>query len=308
MFSNLHLFRLTKSWNITVDQLESQLSRRRFVPCGSQDMKSSGWVSPQENGPLVHAMGRQWLVSLRIETKSVPGQAIKKVVDEKSKDYEQRNGYKPARKILKVFKDEALMELLPRAFPKQATVQVWINAEDGWVAMNTSTPSKADDVVNVLLETTQAKDPIPISLVHTQVSPAQAMSEWLSTGDAPDNFTVDRDCELKGTEEEKPVVRYSRLSLEREEIRQHIEEGKRPTKLAMTWSDRVSFILTDKCQIKKIIFLDAVMEDIGLDAEDADAVFHSTFAVMTGELSRFFPDLVESLGGEAEYSAEAAEA
>jgi recombination associated protein RdgC len=260
-----------------------------------------GWVSPQENGPLVHGMGRQWLASLRIETKSVPGGAIKKRVDEKSKDYEQRNGYKPSRKIIKEMKEEAMTELLPRAFPKQATIQVWINAEDGWVAMNTSTPSKADDVVSVLLETTQSGTAAPISLVRTHVSPAQAMSDWLLSGDAPSRFTVDRDCELKGTDDDKPLVRYSRLSLERDEIRQHIEEGKRPTKLAMTWDDRMSFILTDKMQIKKMAFLDAVMEDIKLNADDADAVFHSTFAVMTGELSRFFPDLVESLGGEAEY-------
>lgn len=301
MFSNLHLYRLTKPWEMTADALASMLYKRRFAPCGSQDTKSMGWVTPQESGPLVHAMGRQWLACLRIETKSVPGAAIKKRVEEKSKEYEQRNGYKPARKIMKEFKEEAMTELLPRAFPKQATIQVWINAEDGWVAMNTSTPSKADDVVSVLLETTQSGNSAPISLVRTQTSPAQAMADWLLSGDAPDNFTVDRDCELKGTEDEKPTVRYSRLSLERDEIRLHIEEGKRPTKLAMTWDDRMSFILTDKMQIKKMAFLDAVMEDINLDAEDADAVFHSTFAVMTGELSKFFPDLVESLGGEAEY-------
>jgi len=301
MFSNLHIYRLTKHWPITADRLEGLLNKRPFVPCGSQDQKSMGWVSPQEKGPIVHAMGRQWLLALRIETKAVPGEAIKKAVAEKSKDYEARNGYKPARKVLKELKEDALMELLPRAFPKQATIQVWINAEDGWVAMNTSTPSKADDVVSVLLETTHSAQAAPVSLVRTEQTPAQAMSDWLTSGEAPDNFTVDRDCELKGTEDEKPTIRYSRLSLERDEIRQHIEEGKRPTKLAMTWDDRISFILTDKLQVKRLTFLDAVMEDINLDAEDADAVFHSTFAVMTGELSNFFPDLVDSLGGEVQY-------
>ncbi|AET95459.1 recombination-associated protein RdgC (plasmid) [Burkholderia sp. SFA1] len=301
MFSNLHIYRLTREWDMTAERLEELVGKRPFQPCGSQDQKSAGWVSPQEHGPLVHALGRQWLLALRIETKSVPGEAIKKAVAEKSKDYEQRNGYKPGRKVVKDMKEEALMELLPRAFPKQATIQVWINAEAGWIAMNTSTPSKADDVVAALIETSSTA---PISLVRTNQSPAQAMADWLTSGEAPDNFTVDRDCELKGTEDEKPTVKYSRLSLERDEIRQHIEEGKRPTKLAMTWDDRASFILTDKGQVKKLVFLDAVMEEINLDAEDADAVFHSTFAIMTAELSRFFPDLVESLGGEAEYEAE----
>ncbi|WP_425953188.1 recombination-associated protein RdgC [Ralstonia pseudosolanacearum] len=298
MFSNLHIYRLTRQWEMTADRLEGLVRKRPFLPCGSQDMKSTGWVSPQEGGPLVHAYGRQWLLALRIETKSVPGEALRKSVEEKAKAYEHQNGYKPSRKILKEMKEQALIELLPRAFPKQATIQVWINSEDGWVAMNTSTPSKADDVVSVLLETA---DSAPISLVRTNQSPAQAMSDWLITCEAPDNFSVDRECELKGTEDEKPTVKYTRLSLERDEIRQHIEEGKRPTKLAMTWSDRISFILTDKLQIKRVAFLDAVLEEANLDAEDADALFHSSFAIMTGEMSKFFPDLIESLGGEEEY-------
>lgn len=306
MFANLHVYRLTRSWKMTTDQLEGLLYKRRFAPCGSQDTKSMGWVSPQEKGPLVHAQGRQWLLSLCIETKAVPAAAVKKEVEIKAKAYEEQNGYKPGRKILKEFKEDAMMALLPRAFAKQVTVQVWVNAEDGWVAMNTSSPSKADDVVSVLLETSQGADAAPISMVRTRLSPAQAMSDWLVSGEAPVSFTVDRDCELKGTEDEKPTIRYSRLSLERDEIRQHIEEGKRPTKLAMTWDDRVSFILTDKMQIKKLTFLDAVMEDIKLDSEDADAVFHSTFAVMTGELSKFFPDLIDALGGEEAYEEAAA--
>lgn len=301
MFSNLHLYRLTKDWPMTSDGLEALLKKRPFHPCGSQDMKSSGWVSPRDNGPLVHAHGKQWLVALRIETKSVPGEAIRKLVEQRAREYEERNGYKPGRKVLKEMKEQALTELLPRAFPKQATIQVWINAADGWVAMDTSTPSKADDVVSDLIRTTET---IPIALTQTNLSPAQAMSDWLTSNEAPYNFTVDRECELKGTYAEKPTVKYTRLSLERDEIRQHILEGKRPTKLAMTWTDRVSFILTDKCQVKRIAFLDAVMGEVNLDGEDAEAVFQSSFAIMTGELSRFLPDLIESLGGEAEYVAE----
>ena len=90
------------------------------------------------------------------------------------------------------------------------------------------------------------------------------------------------------------MVRYARHPLDIDEVRQHIEHGKLPTKLAMTWDDRVSFVLTEGLQLKKIALLDAVMEGAGSE----DGGFDADVAIATGELSRLIPDLVEALDGE----------
>ncbi|MEG0678203.1 MAG: recombination-associated protein RdgC, partial [Comamonas sp.] len=74
----------------------------------------------------------------------------------------------------------------------------------------------------------------------------------------------------------------------------HIEHGKLPTKLAMTWDDRVSFVLTEGLQIKSIALLDAVMDGNSQD----DSGFDTDVTIATGELSRLIPDLIEALGGE----------
>src|SRR5256885_3192463 len=70
------------------------------------------------------------------------------------------------------------------------------------------------------------------------------------------------------------LVRYARHPLDIDEVRQHIEHGKLPTRLALTWDDRVSFVLTEGLQLRKIALLDAVMEgqsqdDGGFDADVA---------------------------------------
>ena len=62
----------------------------------------------------------------------------------------------------------------------------------------------------------------------------------------------------------------------------------------MTWDDRVSFLLTEGLQIKKIALLDAVMDGQSQD----DGGFDADVAIATGELSRLIPDLIEALGGE----------
>ena len=120
------------------------------------------------------------------------------------------------------------------------------------------------------------------------------MAAWLGSGEAPAGFSIDRDCELKSADEMKSVVRYARHPLDNPQVREHIEGGKVPTRLALTWNERVSFVLTDSLQLKKLDFLDGVFE--GQTAQDDG--FDADAAITTGELRRLIPDLVDALGGE----------
>ena len=110
---------------------------------------------------------------------------------------------------------------------------------------------------------------------------------------------MDRECELKAADESKAVVRYTRHALDTDEVAQHIALGKMPTRLAMTWNERVSFVLTEALQIKKIAFLDTVFEEASKAAGDGkDDNFDADAAIATGELVQLIPDLLEALGGE----------
>jgi recombination associated protein RdgC len=125
------------------------------------------------------------------------------------------------------------------------------------------------------------------------------MAHWLSTREAPLGFTVDRDCELKTPDDQKSAVRYSRHTLEIDEVPQHIAAGKVPTQLALTWNDRLSFVLGESAQLRKLKFLDVVMDGVQQGGKDDDG-FDTDVAILTGELSGLLPDLLEALGGEME--------
>ena len=129
------------------------------------------------------------------------------------------------------------------------------------------------------------------------------MADWLVSGEPPVPFTIDRDCELKAADGEKPVVRYARHALDLPEIRAHIAAGKRPTRLALSWNDRVSFTLTDSLQLKKIAFLDGVFEG---RVADADEGFDANAAIATGELAPMIGELIDALGGEQVFGEAAA--
>lgn len=256
---------------------------------------SRGWVSPRGDGALVHAINRQWLIALRVEQRLLPASVINDEVRDRAAALEVQQGYSPGRKQLRELKERVTEELMPRAFTKRRTTHVWIDPQAGWFCVDAGSPAKAEEVIEHLR---WSLDEFPLQLLRTQVSPMSAMADWLAAGEAPAGFSIDRDCELKSVGEEKAAVRYVRHSLEGDEIKSHLAGGKQPTRLALTWNDRISFVITEKLEIKRLAFLDLLKEEAEQSVENADEQFDADLALMTGELSRFLPDLVQALGGE----------
>ena len=85
-------------------------------------------------------------------------------------------------------------------------------------------------------------------------------------------------------------------------IRRHIAAGKQCTRLAMTWNDKISFVLDESLAIKSIKPLDIIKEG---STRNDDERFDSDMALMTGELAKMLADLVKVLGGEADAAAPA---
>ncbi|THF62061.1 recombination-associated protein RdgC [Pseudothauera rhizosphaerae] len=304
-FKNLQIYRLPAPWNITADTLDEQLARRRFAPCGSQDPESRGWVSPTGDDRLVHAVGGQWLISLGVEQRLLPPSVVRQVADERAEEIAAQQGYKPGRKQMKELREQVQQELMPRAFTRRRKMYAWIDPEGGWLGIDAPSQTRAEDLLEVLRQTL---DSLPLALVRTERSPVAAMADWLAGGEAAGNFTIDQDCELRSVADEKAAVRYVRHALDGEDVRAHLAAGKLPTRLALTFDDRVSFVLTEKTEIKRLDFLDVVKEQLDDKDTDAQVLFDAGFALMTGELRQLLPALVEVLGGElkaAEASASA---
>ena len=161
-----------------------------------------------------------------------------------------------------------------------------------WLVVDAASLAAADELTESLIKILEG---VSFSLVRTDMSASAAMTLWLG-GEAPAGFTIDRDCELRASGEERATVRYVRHTLEAEEIARHIKSGKEVTRLAMTWNDRISFVLHENLQLKRLAPLDILKEQAGYD--ERDDVFDTDFALMTGELKKLLPDVVEALGGE----------
>jgi recombination associated protein RdgC len=300
MFKNALVYRIDQWERPTLADIEPRLDAARFVECGATQSESAGWVAPrgEKHAALVESIGGQLILNLCTERKAVPGSVVKNRLEAQLDKVMAETGRRPKGKQAKEIKEEIVHELLPRAFPKRATTWVWVDADARLVFVGAGSMKQADTVVTRLVDLLGGG--LMLSPVQTELSPATAMSAWLADKEAPPGFTIDRECELKQPDSEKSAVRYARHTLDIDEVGEHIRQGKLPTQLAMTWSGRVSFVLTETLALKKIKLLDVVIEGAGQQRGKDDNGFDADVAITTGELRQLVPDLIDALGGALE--------
>ena len=294
-FNNLQLYRLANDKPLTdLTGFEQGLSGFVLAPCSSCDPQSLGWVAPTPSGALIHSVNRQWLLALGVEKRLLPASVVKQFANDRAKLIEEAEGRRVGRKEMRDLRESIQIELMPRAFVQRRTTFAWIDPAAGWLAVDAGAPAKADELLEHLHKSI---DSFGARLPATQISALSAMTAWVAAGEAPHGFSIDQDLELRSPD--NAVVRYAKHTLEGDEVRQHIAQGKVVTRLALTWRDKISFVLNDKLQIKRLVFLDILKEQSEGQSENDDERFDLDFTLMTGELAELITDLMLALGGEA---------
>ncbi len=276
---------------ISLEILESELQRRPFTPCLATQELSVGWVPPrgEANAAMVEIISGWLVMTLEIETKKVPPAAVKKGVEELALWSEQAEGRKPSKKRLKELKDQAILNLLPHAFPRRKRINIAANS-DGLTIIG-STSASALDIATREIVTALAD--VQIAPVNTVTAPAALMAEMLYV-DRPGAMAAGNACELKSADETKATVRYANHSLDIEEIFGHLDAGKTVTKLEILSGDTLTFVLTDALQLKSIKIDDAVV----LEENERDDSFTANAFLALNTLGQAINNLIEAMGGE----------
>jgi recombination associated protein RdgC len=197
---------------------------------------------------------------------------------------------------MRELKERVAEELRGRALTRKRATHAWIDPVNGWLVVDAAGASRAEELIETLRDTLGT---LAVEFLETQRSLPMTMAAWLMAGDAPQRFTIEQDLELQSADQSKPTIRYARHPLDGNDIRAHISAGMYVTRLGLTWSDRVSFVLTDKFQIKRLEFL-AIEKDQpeGENQLAAEEQFDLDFTLMAGELSRMLAELAQVLGVE----------
>lgn len=298
-FRNARIFRFTKPFDISAEALEEKLQADAFKPCGPQETTRQGWVPPlgKHGDQLVHSANGYHLIALRKEEKILPGPVVKEAVEERAEAIELEQGRKVRKKEKEEIKEQVMLEMLPQAFSRNRRCFAYLAPQDGVLVVDAGSAKQAEDLASTLRKSLGS---LPVRPPAVEQAPAFTFTGWLNESiDHPATIVLGSECELKDPSEDGGVVRCKGLDLKADEIRNHLETGMQVTKLALTWDDNVSFVLDEELGIRRLKFGETLQDQLdGVDADDALAKFDAAFTIMTLELSRLIPGLLEALGGE----------
>ncbi len=268
-------------------------------------MTSRGWVPVGPTGRLLHTIGDHQLIALGVEQKLLPATVIRQVAADRAVEIAAEQGFPVGRKQMRDLKLRVAEELRARALVKRRVTHAWIDRAHGWLVVDAAGVARAEEVVETLRDTLGS---FAATGVDTVRSARVAMAAWLTAGEASHHFSIDDDLELQAGDGSRATIRHTRHAFDHAQVRQHLARGFVVTRLGLTWNGRVSIVLTDKLQVKRVDFLE--MEAAEDEAQDVDPQeqFDIDFTVMSGELSSLLDDLMESLGGLASPTAEPASA
>ena len=295
-FRNLQLYRLSDKFTHSPESLHAALTRRAFRPCAGLDTHSMGWVPPagRETSQLVHACNGRMMVCLRREERILPAAVIREHVDDKAEAIAVAESRPVGRREKRQIRDEVITDLLPRAFTRSSHLFAYIDPQEGWAVVDAANAKKAEELLSTLRETLGSLRLKPLAVNH---APSSVLTRWLETS-LPRGFELGDECELKEPVDRGGIIRGRRMDLASNEVRSHLDTGMLVSRLALEWQERIGCILCDDLGIRRLRFLDLVMEEASeVDAEDAVARFDADFALMGMELARFIPAVVEAYGG-----------
>lgn len=293
-FKNLQVFQLEADWTLPAGALEEILARSPLLPCTALSLQSQGWVAPADSPALVQGLERHLLIAHGIEQKLLPASVVKDAANVHAAKWEQQHGgVKPGRKLMRDFKERAVAELLPRAFARRRSVRAWIDPAARLILVDASSPGRAEALVEQLRD---GLGTLAVVRPQPEAAPGDTLTSWLAQEQAPGRFALGEECELTGSDAAKPVVRYLRHPLQAKQLRRHLDEGFRASRLALVWNNQVSFVVNDKLELKRLSFLDIDEDKDKSSGLPPEQVFEAEFALMTSTLALVVREFLEAVG------------
>jgi recombination associated protein RdgC len=261
MFKNVRLYRLGHPFGLDSAALEARLDDRRFRPCGPLETATMGWSAPLGDGStaLVHAVSGCFLVCSRKQERLLPSSAVAEALDERVSELENAEARDVGRAERRRLREQIMAEMLPRAFTRSRRTLLYVDTETGWLVVDAASDRQAEDIISLLretIETLPARPPAP------RMEPPKVMTGWLLNEDAPSDIAIGDACELRDVSDTASLIRCRGQDLASEEILAHLRAGKQVVKLALSWDERLDFVLAEDMSLKRVRIGDALLSDM----------------------------------------------
>jgi recombination associated protein RdgC len=296
-FRNVTLFRFSPAVAADLERLEEALAEHRLRPVGPLELFTKGFVPPVgrgEEAALTHSVKACTLLTVGGEDKLLPAAVVNDELARKVAKIAEEEGRKVGGRERKKLKEDLLHELLPRAFVRTSRMSSYVDKQHGWLVLDTASRKSAE---NALTQVREALGSFPAVPLAPEEGPRVLMTDWLANGSLPAGLALGDECELRDPATATgAIARCRRQDLDADEIKEHLRNGKQVFQLGLVFDDRISFVLGEDLVLRKLKFLDAVLDELGDSQPDAAAEMDARFALLTLEMQRLLAKLEEWFG------------
>ncbi|HEY2624667.1 recombination-associated protein RdgC [Dyella sp. Tek66A03] len=296
-FRNLTLFRFSPAVAEDLKRLDEALPEHRLRPCGPLEMGTKGFVPPVgrgEEAALTHVVNACTMVTVGSEDKLLPSSVVNDELHRRVQKIAEEEDRKVGGRERKRIKEDVLNDLVPRAFIRSSRMKSYVDRKHGWLVLDTSSRKSAE---NALTQIREALGSFPAVPLAPEEGPRVLMTDWLANGNPPAGLTLGDEVELRDPASATgAIAKCRRQDLDSEEVKEHLRNGKQVFQLGLIFDERMSFVLGEDLIVRKLKFLDVVLDEMGDSHQDAAAEADASFALLTLELERLLGKLEEWFG------------
>lgn len=293
-------FYIRRLGQIDLGDINAKLARKPFVPCGTEQAMSMGFV-PVFDGTeeLAHEVnGKHW-IRLAVQKKVVPASAVREELENRVKSIESEENRKVSKREQKDLRENIEFEMLGRALTQTKHIDAWIDQHNSLLVINSPSETEAEEYLLKSLRI--SLESLPVTPLHVDFLPADVMTNWLKRGYAPSPFELGSSCELKSSDKEGGTVTFKSHELTDDAVQTALQSGKYCSKLGLVWDEKISFVLRENMQLTNVSFMDILHENVAKqEPESAIACQEIEFELMTSEAAKLIKELTTHFAKEGE--------
>lgn len=302
-YKNAAMAHITGSRMLLRDDIEEALAKMLFRPLEKQQRLSEGFVSPVSVLPadeLTYTINQCVFFAYRSDEKVIPKSAINQLVAAKAKEIEEKEQRKVCRKERKLLQEQVLDEVTPNALPKQSLLRGYFDLRQRMLVVDSTSPKKLEELHGHLRSNLFISNGggIAFQPLNVNATMSTVMSCWLLEGYTPSNFSIDDEGEIIAAGGEGAQIKIAKQDMEASDITQLLQAGRVVRKLAMTWNDRIGFVVATGFNLSKLHWHEKVELRIAeAGSETAEDRRDASMTIMTGDLRELVYALGECFNG-----------
>ena len=293
-FTNLIVYKFKQDAEFNKEEFNKALEQDLSRHCTQQELSTFGWTKAlgKHGDSLAHFSNRRILVCAKREEKILPAAVINEMVAEKVEQIELEENRPVRRKERDELKENIAHTLLPQAFAKSSLQYAFIDMDSGLLVVNSASFNKAEELAALLRKSLGT---LPIVPVFGEYDLDVFLTDWLTNFNTPKGFAIGFDAEMQEADDSGAIAKLKGHDLHGDEVKAHLEQGKRVTKLALNWNDRIKFNFQNDGAIKQVNFSDTIKEEnADIPKEDMPIKLDADFCLVAGEIVQMITELTSN--------------